>query len=380
MAAQERTEAATPRRREEARRKGQVARSTEINSALLLLVAAWTLQWLGPRMADQVQSLMRHSLARAPSVEVTDLLLQTKVLALGGMMAQSLLPVLGVLLLIGLAAGVAQVGLMVTLEPLRPQLSRINPFEGARRLISGRSLVELAKTLAKLSIIGLIAYQSIRERWLGLAALAEMETRAAAGELTVLALEVVVKVAWAMVAVAVLDYAYQRWSHGRSLRMSRQEVREELKETEGNPLFKSRMRQRQRALARQRMMRAVPQATVVITNPVHLAVALRYEAETMSAPQVVAKGQRLIAEQIKRIASAHAIPIVENKPLAQTLHKSVDIGQEIPPDLYAAVAEVLAFVYRLTHGRPTAPAPAVVAVASASDQLLYEALRLGLAR
>lgn len=356
----ERTEAPTPRRREEARRKGQVAKSIEINSAAILLASFWLLSVLGPGSVESLRVLMQRSFTAlaAPvfmpgthnaTADLTFNSVRAGGLAVGQLTLQAVTPLLGTLMLVGIAVNVAQVGIMFSQEVFKPDFNRVNPWSGLKRIFSKRGLVELLKSLLKLTVIGFVVYTTLRDNSLTLASTSRMSLAAAAGSLTQVAISVGLRVSAAMLVLAAADYLFQRREFDKSLRMTRQEVIEEMKRYE-NPQLKARIRSRQRQLAMNRMMAAVPKADVVITNPTHLAIALVYEHGKMRAPQVVAKGERLVAERIKEKAREHRVPLVENKPLARALFKTVEIGQEVPLDLYQAVAEVLAFVYRIKAG------------------------------
>jgi flagellar biosynthetic protein FlhB len=244
---------------------------------------------------------------------------------------------------------------------LQPKLDKLNVVNGLKRLLSRRSLVELVRDLLKLAIIGIVAWLAVRAELDRIMTLADAEP---AGILTVAGwavFRVSIKVILALLILALFDYAFQRWDFERSIRMTKQELKEEYKLYEGSPLMRSRIRQVQRELARMRMSKEIPHADVVVTNPTALAVALKYDSETMSAPTVVAKGARLLAERIKEIARSAGVPIVENKPLARALYASVEIGAIVPAELYKATAEVLAYVYRLrgkTVAAPSAEVPA----------------------
>jgi flagellar biosynthetic protein FlhB len=349
----ERTEQATPKRRQEARERGQVLKSVEVNTAALLLAAAAGLQWLVPGMAGSVLELTRATLAGAATGELTASALAARAPSLSWFFFQLVGPLLLGLAAVGVASNVLQFGFLFSGQAIRPQFSRINPVDGARRLYSSRSLVELAKTLLKVAVVGGVAWQAVRGQESTLALLSEAEPGRAAGALSGAIAAVLWKVAGALAVLAGADFLYQRWWFERSLRMSREEIKEELKQQEGDPHIRARLRQRARALTRQRMMQQVPKADVVITNPTHYAVAIQYEAG-MEAPVVLAKGERLIAQQIKKVAREHGVPTVENRPLAQALYKACQVGQAVPAELYRAVAEVLAFVYRLHPHRAPA--------------------------
>ena len=255
-------------------------------------------------------------------------------------------------MVVGLIANFAQTRFLVTLKPLVPDLNRVNPWQGLKRLFSPRGVVDLLKNLAKVLAIGTVVFRSLVGNIELIAATSGMALWPAAAVIAQVGLTMILRVGVLLVIIAAFDYFYQRWQFERDIRLSKQEVLQELHNVEGNPLIKSRRRQTQRQLAFQRMMMAVPDADLVVTNPTHLAIALEYKAEKgMFAPVVLAKGQRLIAERIVRIARDHDIPIVQNIPLAHALYKTVEAGQQIPPALYKAMAEVLAYVFRLRADR-----------------------------
>jgi flagellar biosynthetic protein FlhB len=342
------TEPATPRRREEARKKGQVAKSQELNTALVLLGISGLLtisgEWALRQMVGFMQQVIGGGLA---AVEFS----------LGGMQAlqgQAVLcilmvagPVMGFALVLGLAGQLLQVGFNLTAEPLKPQLSRMNPVEGAKRIFSKRALVELGKACLKIGIVTYVAYTVLRNDIAKLPSLLWMQPVQAIAFASRLIGKMGLWFGACLLIVAAIDYLYQRWEYEDSIKMSIQDIKDELKQTEGDPQVRSAIRARQRQLARSRMMQAVPTADVVITNPIHVAVALKYDAKSMSAPIVVAKGAEFLAARIREIATENDIPIVENPPLARALYEAVQVGREIPADLYQTVAEVLAYVYSL---------------------------------
>ncbi len=256
------------------------------------------------------------------------------------------LPIILGVLVVGSAASLLQTGLLWKQNGLQPELSRINPIKGLSKLASFRSVMELIKGLLKIAIVTGVGIWVARYDILQIPGLIGFDMGSVLQVTGWLALKVGSAVAGAIAGISVLDYCYQRYEWERSLRMSKQEIKEEHKSTEGDPLIKSRVRTVQRELTKKRMMAAVKTADVVITNPTHLAVALKYDTANMSAPVVVAKGSALIAERIRELARHHGVPVVENKFVARTIFKLVDIGKEIPADLYRAVAEILAFVYR----------------------------------
>jgi flagellar biosynthesis protein FlhB len=344
---QEKTEEATPKRREEAHRKGQTAKSQELNSAVVLMSSLMSLYVLGGMLFNNLAGFTANILAQCYTYEFSVLSIRTHVLGWAQVFFGSLGPILLVVGLAALVVSVAQVGFTINEEALEFKPNRLDPLKGAKRIFSTRSLFELGKGILKISIVGLISYLVIWPEIPTMALL--MDT--GAGEILRYTGAMVFKVgmltALVLLIMAIIDYIFQRHEFNKSIRMTKQEVKEESKQTEGDPQVRMRIRSLQRENARRRMMDAVPEADVVITNPTHFAVALKYDLDTMATPVVVAKGKNLIAQKIKEIARESGIPLVENKPLAQALYKSVEIGQGIPEDLYRAVAEVLAYVFRL---------------------------------
>ena len=343
----ERNEPATPRRREEARERGHVARSADLSSAVILLAAVLALQFFGRRLMDGLFGATASILERLAEVDGSreNLLLQ-----FGGAFTAALLGFLPIILCIVVAAvavNLAQVGFLFVTEPLAPSLERLDPIAGLGRMFSTRSAARLGAGLLKLGAVGLVVSWTIwaeRSRLVGLMGYAFEDILAyGTGIMLTLALRAVL----ALLALAILEYAYQKWQYERDLRMSKREVREELKRFEGDPKIRERRRAIQRQLAMQRMMQKVPKATVVITNPTHLAVAVEYRKEEMEAPVVVAKGAEQLARRIREVALDHGVPVVERRELAQALYRGVEVGQAIPVGLYPAVAEILAYVYRL---------------------------------
>ncbi len=352
FAEEEKTEEPTARKRAEARRRGQVPRSMEFNSVLVVLVAFCALNIFG---ASFLRNLY-HFFLESFRLEVLNLAMDES--SLGHIFLQRFLFILVSFLPVGLtvlAAGVAinlvQTGGIITGETLKMRWDRVNPAQGLKRLFSPRSLVELVKALFKLTIVALIIRSTFLSRAFPLAETSMLMPVWQVAEMTwKMLFQMVTRICLFLLVMAVFDYFYQRYEYLRGLRMTKKEVKDEYKQTEGDPLVRSRIRRKQRELATRRMMQQIPRADVVITNPTQLAVALRYEPEEMGAPQVVAKGQGYLAEKIRAAATEHNVPVVENKPLARALYKTVEVGEYIPEHLYQAVAEVLAFVYQLRQG------------------------------
>ena len=344
---------ATPKRRAEARKKGQVARSAEFGGAATLLAVVAALHLLLPGDAGlslirDLQSAFQFNPHETAFTFESVRQWQIKSLVWSG---RILLPVALLALALALVSGIGQVGFAVTPEALHPKWERLNPATGIKRLVSLRGTVEGVKGVLKMALVAGICWSALRDGVQSGVLLSTMreplpETIAVVGSLLwTLGLRVSV----ALFLVAVADYAYQKYDFEKSLKMSLSEIKQENKQSDGDPQIKARVRRLQREMSKKRMMQDVPKADVVVTNPTHFAVALRYERGT-SAPKVVAKGQDEMAALIRETAREHKVPLVENKPLARTLYATVDIGRDIPPDLFEAVAQVLAFVYR-THGR-----------------------------
>ncbi len=351
---QERTEQATPKRRQEAREKGQVAKSRELASVAVLLSSLFTLYWGSSFFMTRLCGTLSYYLEHLGSIKVSFESMQP--LALLGMKQFFILmaPLFLVITVIALLSNYLQVGTLFTWEPIIPKISKINPMEGLKRLFSLQSLVEFIKSLFKLVIVTWIAWSTVRDQIHLLPPLLDQTPYQIISYIGTVSFKIFWKSCLAMILLSVLDYMYQRWEFEKNLKMTKQEVKEEFKQTEGDPQVKSRIRSIQREQARKRMMQEVPEADVVITNPTHLAVALKYEAGRMQAPYVVAKGAGVLAEKIREIAREHGIPVVENKPVAQSLYKLVEVGQTIPETLFQAVAEIFAYVYRL-KGRTAKP-------------------------
>jgi len=348
MAADDRTEQATPRKRQEARQKGQVARSGEVSAAVGILACLLALRVAGPYMAGGLAGVVRSGFAFAPYATLSQEQVASGMISSLLAMAKILAPVLGAAAVAAVAGNICQVGFNFTLQPLAPDWNRVNPVLGFARIFSVRALVELAKSLLKVAVVGWVCYGYLRGNYHLIAAMSSMSHGGIFAAVGYLAWQLFLRAAAVLMIIAGFDYAFQRFQFERSIRMTKQEVKDDWKRSEGDPLIKSRLRQRHRELARARMMQEVARATVVVTNPVHLAVALRYVPREMEAPEMVAKGQRLVAERIKEVARENSVPIVENPELARALYHQVEIGQRIPADLYQAMAEIIAFVYRLS--------------------------------
>ncbi|GAB2722020.1 flagellar biosynthesis protein FlhB [Paenibacillus thermoaerophilus] len=346
---QEKTEPATPKKRQEARKKGQVAKSMEVPSAAILLATLAYLFLFGGHMKERFEKLFTISFREYMFWEATvpNILGIFRQLALEGLLL--LMPIFLIALVVGIAANIFQFGWMFTTEPLMLKFSKLNPVTGAKNLFRLQSLVQFLKSLIKLSIIGLIAGVMLWDHRTDLVGLAKLPLEGIFHYAAQMSMELGLYIAVALMILAVLDFYYQKYEFEKSIKMSKQDIKDEHKKTEGDPLIKGKIREKQRRMAIMRMMQDVPKADVVITNPTHFAVAIAYDASSMDAPKVLAKGVDYIALRIRGVAAEHGVTIMENKPLARALYQQTEIGQTIPPELFQAVAEVLAYVYKLKN-------------------------------
>ena len=345
---EDRSEPATPRKRQKAREEGQVARSQDLGAAVVLVAGLLCIHMFFLWGFRELSGFLRGMISLVGSPRLHGELWPGEVILLG-MKAFLLLwlPLAFGAFLMGLAAQVAQVGWKLSPKALHLKFDRLNPISGLKKIFALRSLVELLKGLLKALLLLYVLYRAFKN---DLSALVETIHHAlplGAAQMGNAVWHLALKMALMLLVMAFFDYAYQRWEFERSLRMSKKEIKDEYKQMEGDPKVKQRIRQRQREMARQRMMQDVPKADVVVTNPTTYAVALQYDRAAMNAPTAVAKGRGVIARRIREIAEEHHVPIVENRPLARTLYDMVEVGEEIPEHLYKAVAEVLAFVYKL---------------------------------
>jgi len=344
---QEKTEPATPRRRRRARERGEVAKSMEINSIFVLFCGFLILRFCGEKMVNRLSWNIGYVFENTHKFSLTAPLVPEYFREGIVQIFNLLSPFLLIIVLGGLSANLIQTKFLLSFHPLIPDLNRINPINGLRRLFSKRSFTQLLFSLLKISIICYIAYITIWSQSDRFFLLVDKSV----GQILVFLISFIsqlgLRSCLALAPLSILDYVLQHREYEKKLRMTKWEALEEYKETEGNPLIKTRIRSLRKQIAKHRMMQEIPEADVVITNPTHIAVVLKYKREEMNAPIVVAKGARIIAEKIKEIAKKHNIPLIENKWLAQALYKSVEIGEEIPVKFYKAVAEILAYIYRL---------------------------------
>lgn len=345
--ADEKTEEATPRRRQEARKKGQVAKSADLNAAVVLLALVVLLYTLRGYFTAQLSNYFVYILNNInrqllSEQNLLNLFINTAVLFL-----KVMAPVFLAAMVMGLSINFTQVGFLFAPEAIKPKLENINPIKGFQRMFSVKALVELLKALFKIVVVGAISYGLIKGDFQKLFYLVYLDIAASFAEVAMLLFRISLNIIVVFLVIAVLDFLFQRQQFSKNLKMTKHEVKEEYKQTEGDPLLKAKLREKQRQMAMHRMMHSIPEATVVITNPTHLAVALKYNsAGRTGAPVVVAKGAGTIAKRIVEKAKEHDVPVIEEKPVARFLYQHVQIGQEIPAELYQAVAEILVMLYR----------------------------------
>ncbi|WP_413300334.1 flagellar biosynthesis protein FlhB [Bacillus sp. 1P10SD] len=341
----EKTEKATPTKRREVRKKGQIAKSPEVSSALTLLLSFSFFMIGGKSFIEGCLNIYRHSfqeyLLWDLSISSTQLLFNQLLLDVTKLVA----PIFGVVLVAGVVANYMQVGFMFNIESLKMNLGKLNPLEGAKQIFSLRAVVELIKSILKIVITSSIVYILIWKQKDELFSIGEKNLYESARFIGSLTVQIGITIAACLIVLAAADYFYKWFEHEKKIRMSKQDIKDEHKKSEGDPLIKGKRRAMQQQLSMNRMMQELPKADVVITNPTHFAVAIKYDFETMAAPEVIAKGKDHIALKIKEIAKENKIMTVENKPLARALFASVEIGQPIPEELFNAVGEILAYVY-----------------------------------
>jgi len=343
----EKTLPASPHKREKARNEGRVAKSQDLTSAVAMLVALMALRYFGPGMFNRQVNVLQYYLSDADKLTAEVVSFQSFTIQGLLVLAMILGPLVLMLLVAGVASNMLQVGFLFTGKPLMPKLEKLNIFTGFANLFNTRSAMELVKSVLKVVICGYIVWLTLQNRTMELVVLMELSPMELVPAVGALVFALWWRIVLAMLVLGILDYAFQYWQYERDMMMTFQEAKEEMREFEGDPRVRQRVRQIQRQLAMQRMMRDVPKADVVITNPTEFAVALRYDASTMAAPVVVAKGARLVAERIRDLAIRHDVPLVQKPELARAIYRTMDVGGAIPDNLFRAVAEVLAYVYRI---------------------------------
>ena len=348
---EDKTEKATPRRRQRAREKGNVAQSQEVGSVFTLVFGLLTLYLCSSYMINGIREVLIRYLSGIGTKSITPDMFSS---ALTSSVLSTLVivaPVLGALLIIALASSYVQFGFLFTTKTLKPKLSAIKPSFKKLNPVSKENLVKLGVAIIKLTVIGIVAYKSLRSEIPNLLNLTDTSVSNIFSFSCMLTFKLILKIGILFIIAAIADFIFRKYKHEESIKMTKQEIKDERKDLEGDPKVKGRVRSIQIKTALQRMMKEVPEADVVITNPTHYAVAIKYDNEKMWAPKVVAKGARLIAERIKEIARQHDIPCVENKPLAQALYKVAEVGKFIPAAFYHAVAEILAYIYSLKRNK-----------------------------
>lgn len=344
----ERSEEATQQRRDEFRKRGQVAHSKELSTALFMIAASMTVYMISRFFFEELYFVFKYSFGPDMVVAARTGDLFTALKMSGEKIVILVLPVLVGAAIIGVASQVMQTGLLQVEDALTPKFEKMNPLEGAKRMFSMRNWIEGFKAFLKLILIFSIVALVIKSEAFKVPVLLQSSVNQLFEYVGHLTVKIFASLAVAMTVLSAADYFFQRWDLEKRMKMTKQEVKEENKSREGDPLIKARIRRTQREMANRRMMQKVPTADVIITNPTHIAIALKYDAN-LPAPQLIAKGADLVAEKIKALAKEHKIPIIENKPLARTIFKTMKLGQVIPRELFVAVAEVLGYVYRLRN-------------------------------
>jgi flagellar biosynthetic protein FliR/FlhB len=346
FAADDKTEEATPKKKSEARKKGQIAKSKEIALAITLLTSTLVILILSGYVGNQLKATMITFLNNYLTTSLTYNSVQNITIIVVWRLAIIFLPIVIPIMLMGVLANFFQTGALITSETLKPDISKINPLNGFKRMFSLRSVIELLKDTAIVAVVGYVGYTFVMNNYMYILTLGDLKPEAVAQVIGSLSVSIFFRITIIMIIIALIDYIYQRFQFSKDLKMSKQEIKEEFKQDEGDPQIKGKIRQKQREMAMRRMMQEVPKATVVVTNPTHISIALKYE-KGQEAPVVVAKGADNVALRIKQIARNSEVPIIENKPLARLMYSQVELNEEIPADMYQAVAEILALVYKI---------------------------------
>lgn len=343
----EKTEDPTAKRQSDARAEGNIPRSQELSSTFVLLAGFWSLKVFGGYIYNEITVYFTYIYNHLNTTVDTETVMRL-FLGIIILLGKTAFPILLIIMIFGLSVSLYQVGINFTTKPLELKFSWLNPINGFGRIFSKKSLVELLKSILKIIIIGYFIFSYLKDQILQMPKLLYLDINASLPLISDIILTLAFKVIGVIFVLSVFDYAYQKWDHFQSLKMSKDEVKEEFKQQEGDPQIKGKIKQKQRQMAMARMMQEVPKADVIVTNPTHFAVALKYQ-QGMKAPEVIAKGQDYVAQRIKDVAREAGVAIVEDKPLARALYAAVEIGEMVPPELYKSVAEVLAYVYRLKH-------------------------------
>ncbi len=341
----EKTEDPTSKRLSDAKKKGQIGRSQEFSAAFVLLSGFFAMKVLGPSIYGEIAEYTIYVFGHLNQNIDTESVMRIFI-GIVYILMKTALPIMLIIMVVGLIINLMQVGINFTTEPLGFKFGNLNPIAGFGRMFSKRALLELVKSILKILIIGAFIYRYLMDEIMQMPTFIYLDLRTSLEQIAEVIFFLSVKICMVFLILAILDLAYQKWQTKQDLKMSKDEVKEEMKQSEGDPQIKGKIKQKQRQMAMQRMMKEVPKADVIVTNPTHFAVALKYSAG-MVAPLVVAKGQDLVAQRIKALARDAGVAIVENRPLARALYAAVEIGDAVPQELYKSVAEVLAYVYRL---------------------------------
>ncbi|MCI6285148.1 flagellar biosynthesis protein FlhB [Selenomonas sp.] len=345
----DKTEEPTAKKREDAAKKGQIGKSQEISTAFVLLIGFFVIKviWeqIYANIAEYTVYIFGHLNQTVDVETVLNLFLGMIII-----LARTAFPIMMAVMVVGLAVNIFQTGWHFNTEKLEPKLDNLNPINGFGRIFSKRSLVELVKSLLKIAIIGFFIYHYLKDEILTMPQFIFYDLTTSLSKISDIIFGLAFQIIGVIMVLAFADLAYQKWQTTQDLKMTKQEVKDEFKQTEGDPQIKGKIRQKQRQMAMSRMMQEVPKADVIVTNPTHFAVALKYE-KGMMAPKVVAKGADFVAQKIKSVGRENDVPLVENRPLARALYASAEVGDFVPRELYQSVAEVLAYVYRLKHRR-----------------------------
>lgn len=346
----EKTEDASSKKLEDARKEGQVAKSQDLNAAIILFILFLSLRFFGGYMYQQLSDVFKITYGKIGDIQPQGMNVQdaASYVSFGlGRVAMICLPMFALAFLGAFIVNVVQVKWQITGKPLMPKFSKLNPLSGFKRIFSKDKIFELIKTIVKLGVLFYVVYDDLADQWGIILHIYDLDFLSAILLLTTTVLDVSIKICAVYLIIALVDYFYQKRKFKNDMKMTKQEVKEEFKQTEGDPQIKGQIKRKMQEASRRRMMQDLPEADVVITNPTHLAVAIKYDKDRAEAPIVLAKGADFLAKRVKEIAGENDIPIVENKPVARMLYHNVEIGEEIPPELYQMVAEILAYVYSL---------------------------------
>ncbi|MDW7613337.1 flagellar biosynthesis protein FlhB [Peribacillus simplex] len=346
----EKTEKATPKKRQDSKKKGQVAKSQDVNTSVNLIAVFSVLLLMGPYMYNHLLGLMKEYLQHFTLTGFSEENVQIIMIEVLKEMGLVLGPIFAATIVAGVLANVMQIGFLFSAESIQFKLEKLDPIKGFKRIFSMRAIVELLKSILKISFVGFVAFYVLWQRMGEIMMLSQISVEAAMATLADITITAGFYAAVALLFIALLDYLYQKYDFEKNIRMSKQDIKDEYKNSEGDPLIKSKIKQKQRQMAAQRMMQEIPNADVVITNPTHFAIALKYDEDKAEAPYVVAKGVDFVAQKIKFIAKENDVIMVENRPLARSLYDQAELGQAIPEEFFKAVAEILAFVYK-TKGK-----------------------------